>query len=181
MSEDFTGGSVVKNPPANAGDPWVRKLPWRRKKQPTPVFLPGESHGQRSLVGYSPWGCKESDTTEWLIGSIGVQPINNAVIVLGEQRRDSAVHIHVSIFPQTPSHLLGNFSQLCASQEEKTAELDKARGLALPAGAGLGVRPHWSFTLEGVGKPLKVNPPKSGPAYDPPHPAGIQVTFYPPG
>ena len=39
---------------------------WRRKWQPTPIFLPGESHRQRSLVGYSPWGCKESDTTEWL-------------------------------------------------------------------------------------------------------------------
>ena len=45
-------------------DPWVRKIPWRRKWQPTPVFLPGESHGQRSLPGYSPWGHKESDTTE---------------------------------------------------------------------------------------------------------------------
>ena len=41
--------------------------PWRKKWQPTPVFLPRESHGQRSLVGYSPWGCKESDTTERLI------------------------------------------------------------------------------------------------------------------
>ena len=39
---------------------------WRRKWQPTPMFLPGESHGQRSLVGYSPWGHKESDTTEQL-------------------------------------------------------------------------------------------------------------------
>ena len=39
-------------------DPWVRNVPWRRKWQPTPVFLPGESHGQRSLVGCSPWGCK---------------------------------------------------------------------------------------------------------------------------
>ena len=37
-------------------DPWVRKVPWRRKRQPTSVFLPGESHGQRSLAGYSPWG-----------------------------------------------------------------------------------------------------------------------------
>ena len=44
--------------------PWVRKSPWRRWWQPTPVSLPGESHGQRSLVGYSPWGRKESDTTE---------------------------------------------------------------------------------------------------------------------
>ena len=47
-------------------DPWVGKIPWRRKWQPTPVLLPGESHGRRSLVGYSPWGCKESDTTERL-------------------------------------------------------------------------------------------------------------------
>ena len=45
-------------------DPWVKKNPWRRKWQPTPVFLPGKSHGQRSLAGYSPWGCKESDTAE---------------------------------------------------------------------------------------------------------------------
>ena len=47
-------------------DPWVGKIPWRRKWQPTPVFLPGESHGGRSLVGYSPRGRKESDTTERL-------------------------------------------------------------------------------------------------------------------
>ena len=47
-------------------NPWVRKIPWRRKWQPTSPFLPGESHGQRSLRGYSPWGHKESDTTQWL-------------------------------------------------------------------------------------------------------------------
>ena len=45
-------------------DPWVGKIPWRRKWQPTPVFLYVESHGQRSLVGYSPRGHKESDTSE---------------------------------------------------------------------------------------------------------------------
>ena len=45
-------------------DPWVGKIPWRRKWQPTPVFLPGEFHGQRSLAAYSPWYHKESDTTE---------------------------------------------------------------------------------------------------------------------
>ena len=43
---------------------WVGKIPWRRKQQPTPVFLPGESHGQGSLVGYSPWVHKELNTTE---------------------------------------------------------------------------------------------------------------------
>ena len=45
-------------------NPWVGEIPWRRAWLPTPVFLPGESHGQRSLAGYSPWGGKESDTTE---------------------------------------------------------------------------------------------------------------------
>ena len=66
----FPGGSEVKASACNAGDlgsiPGSGRFPWRRKWQPTPVFLPGESHGQRSLVGYSPRGCKESDTTEQL-------------------------------------------------------------------------------------------------------------------
>ena len=47
-------------------DPWVGKIPWRRKWQPTPVFLPGEFQGQRSLACYSQWCRKESDTTEQL-------------------------------------------------------------------------------------------------------------------
>ena len=45
-------------------NPWVRKIPWRRKWHPTPVLLPGKFHGWRSLVGYSPWGHRESDMTE---------------------------------------------------------------------------------------------------------------------
>ena len=66
----FPGGSVVKNPHANTGgtrdgcNPWVGKIPWRRKWQPTPVFLPGQFHGQRSQAGHCPWGCKESDMTD---------------------------------------------------------------------------------------------------------------------
>ena len=59
----------VKNLPVmreTGFDPWVGKISWRRQGQPTPVFLPGESHGWRSLVGCSPWGHKESDTTEQL-------------------------------------------------------------------------------------------------------------------
>ena len=47
-------------------DPWVGKILWNRKWQPTPIFLPGKFHGQRSLVGYSSWGSKELDMTEWL-------------------------------------------------------------------------------------------------------------------
>ena len=53
---------MIKNPSASAGDegsiPALRRVPWRRKWQPTPVFLPRKSHGQRSLAGYSPWGYK---------------------------------------------------------------------------------------------------------------------------
>ena len=45
-------------------DPWVGKIPWSRKWQPSPVFLPGKSHRQRNLAGYSPRGCKELDVTE---------------------------------------------------------------------------------------------------------------------
>ena len=57
---------MVKNPPASAGGTrdLVGKIPWSRKWQPTPGFLPGKSHGQRSLAGYSPRGHNESDTTE---------------------------------------------------------------------------------------------------------------------
>ena len=47
-------------------DSGVGKIPWRKNWQPTPVFLPGEFHGQRSLAGYSPSGGKESDMTKWL-------------------------------------------------------------------------------------------------------------------
>ena len=66
---DFSGGASGKEPGCQwrpgkrlGFEPWVGKIRWRRARQPTPVFLPGESLGQRSLVGYSPWGCK--DTTE---------------------------------------------------------------------------------------------------------------------
>ena len=73
MSLGLPGGASGKELTASAGDmrpgfaPWIRKIPgggWRRALQPPPVFLPGESHGQRSLAGYSPLGRTELDTTE---------------------------------------------------------------------------------------------------------------------
>ena len=64
--EGFPGGASGKEPACKCKrcktcgfDPWVRKIPWRRAGQPTPVFLSGEPHGQKSPVGYSPWGHKE--------------------------------------------------------------------------------------------------------------------------
>ena len=70
MTWGFLSGSVVKYPPANAGDarhrfdPWVEKTSCSRKWQPTPAFVHGKFHGQQSLACCNPWGCKESDTTE---------------------------------------------------------------------------------------------------------------------
>ena len=62
----FPGGSVVQESTRQCWwsrfDPWVGKVPWRRKRQSTPVFLPGKSHGQRGLESCSPWGLKKSQT-----------------------------------------------------------------------------------------------------------------------
>ena len=71
VSRAFPGGSVVKNLPAKQ-ETWVwslgREDPWRRKWPPAPVVLPGESHGQRSLAGYSPWGHKSRTWfSDWTI------------------------------------------------------------------------------------------------------------------
>ena len=69
--QGFPGGSSGKESTCQCKrckrcwfDPLVSKTPWRRAWQPTAVFLPGESHGQKNLVGYGPKGCKELDTTE---------------------------------------------------------------------------------------------------------------------
>ena len=73
----LAGGPVMKNLPANARDigrlrldPCVRKIPWSRAWQTTPVFLPRESHGQRSLAGQGLWGCKELNMTLRLNNSV---------------------------------------------------------------------------------------------------------------
>ena len=100
--------------------PWAGKSPWRRAWLPTPVFLPGDSHEQRSLVGYSPWGHTESDTTEQQ--NSNKQLIHNTVLLLllrsfrrvrlcatpwtaahqlasGVQQCDSVTHTHICSFP----------------------------------------------------------------------------------
>ena len=79
----FPGGTVVKNPPANAGnagDPGS-KIPWSRKWQLVPVFLPGKFHGQRSLMDCGPWGHREAGTAERL-----------------------STHTHTPPPPHTPTH-----------------------------------------------------------------------------
>ena len=73
--------------------PGVGKIPWRRKRQPTPLFLPGEFHGQKGLAGYSPWGHKELDTTEWLTYFLILAIVNNAVM-----STDVHISFQISIF-----------------------------------------------------------------------------------
>ena len=114
----FPGGASGKEPACHCRrrkrlefDPWVRKMPQRRAWQPTPVFLPGESHGERSLEGYSPWGHKESDVTEATNTSlltnytilfyfqlifIGVQLVYSVVFVSAVQQSELVIHIHIS-------------------------------------------------------------------------------------
>ena len=79
------GSGWVNSTLGRAGfDPWVRKIPWRREWQPTLVFLPGEFFGQRSPVGYSPWGQKESDTTKQLILSLEYNGIYYYTLLITE-------------------------------------------------------------------------------------------------
>ena len=82
----FPGGISGKEPACSCRrckrhsfDPWVEKIPWRRKWQPTLVFLSGKSHGQRSLVAYSPWGCKRvvhDLATKQTIDSLSLSPVS---------------------------------------------------------------------------------------------------------
>ena len=81
-------------------DPWVGKIPWRRAWQPTLVFLPGDSHGQRSLAGYSPWGGKESDTTE--------ETEESDMTEENEHKQSTHTHTH------THTHLFKEFLSLKA-------------------------------------------------------------------
>ena len=100
----------VNNPPASAGDmrcrfdPQVRKIPWRRAWQPTPVFLPGESHGQRSLAGYSPWGRKQSDMTEGLNSSRAEsRGAASRWACWGSRASTHMVPMHAQVQPCTPA------------------------------------------------------------------------------
>ena len=103
----FPGGGSGKEPTCQCRrhkkwcgfDPWMGKIPWRRAWQPTPVFLPGESHGQRRLAGYSPGGHRELDTTE--------QPEH--------ARMHTGKSIQVIAFPMSPSSEFLPWDPSCAS------------------------------------------------------------------
>ena len=103
----FPGGTSGKEPTANAGDlreagliPGLGRFPWRRAQQPTPVYLPGESHGQRSLVVYSPWSHKESDNN-WATKYARTQRI------VSLPWKFSVLHLIISL---APNHYVSSMS-----------------------------------------------------------------------
>ena len=104
----FPGGPDGKESSCNAGrpgfHPWVGKIPWRRAWQPTPVFLPGESHGQRSLAGYSPWGRKESDATEQLTLRPTYLPKCNQKLLLSLENMVSGENSWTPLFSKSKSY-----------------------------------------------------------------------------
>ena len=80
--------------------PWVGKIPWCRIWQPTPVYLPGKSHGQTSLVGYSPWSHEESDTytaTQWII-----RPRQSSSVAADTTKKSQGQPIRASKWNYTP-------------------------------------------------------------------------------
>ena len=90
QTSGFPGGSDGKESACSAGGPGY--IPGMRERQPTSVFLPQEFHGQRSLVGYSPWGCKVSDMTEWLTFTVHLSFfLCNKGVILDERWHMKAV------------------------------------------------------------------------------------------
>ena len=117
---------MVKNPPAIASrhkrckfNPWVGKIPWRRAWQPTPVLLPGEFHGRRSLADYRLWGHKGSDTTKQpitaLLSSVQFSSVAQSCPTLCNPRNRSMpglpVHHQRPEFTQTHIHRLSDATQ----------------------------------------------------------------------
>ena len=98
INTSFSSGSDGKASCLQCGrpgfNPWIRKIPWRRKWQPTPALLPGKSHGQRSVVDYSSRGRKESDTTERL--PFHFHFLKNALTRLTPDKTQKA-HWHIQI------------------------------------------------------------------------------------
>ena len=80
-------------------NPWVSKIPWRRKWQPTPVFLPWKSHGQRSPVGFGPWSQKESDVVNWWSTGTWAWLLKEIVISPGDTEKSTG------IIPESPGQL----------------------------------------------------------------------------
>ena len=112
----------------NQFDPWVGKIPWRRKWQPTPVFLPGKSHGGRSLVGYSPWGRKELDTTERLHLCLCLTSLHRYIKGSSDQAYPEDIYIYLSLPPSlTKPFTTQNISNTLSSLSDSIWPVTQAR------------------------------------------------------
>ena len=115
----LAGGLVVKNLPANAGDkgsdPCPGKIPWERKWQPTPVFLPEKSHGQRSLAGYSPRACQRrtwlnsflTGQRRQLVASLREFPVSSVILQRGHSLALQSLRQLANSYLQTISFVPG--------------------------------------------------------------------------
>ena len=128
-------------------DPWVRKIPWRREWLPTPVFLPGELHGQRSLAVYSPWGRKESDMTERL--TLSHSDIQFSHSIMSDSLWPHGLqHTRLPCPPPTPGAYsnLHRFSQWCYPTISSSVIPFSSRLQSFPA---LGSFPMSQFFVSG--------------------------------
>ena len=103
---DFLGGASGKEPACHCRrckrhgfNPWIGKIPWKRAWQPIAVFLPGESHRQRSLVGYSPWGNKELDRTD-----VTLAGMHSHLPFISKIRSDQSSVVSDSLRPHESQH-----------------------------------------------------------------------------
>ena len=93
-------------------DPWVGKIPWRREWQPVPVFLPGKSHGQRSLVGHSLWDHKESDMTEHARMQNVVRRAHDLCGILAPDPWPQSIYVKTSMKPKSRDMLQNSWPVL---------------------------------------------------------------------
>ena len=139
--------------------PWVGKIPWRREWQPTPVFLPGESHGQRNVVGHRPWGCKESDPTEQLtythmyfkyvsvyasiLLSLFVSPSPSSPSPVSINLISMSVSPLLAFFTTGPSSLFGSSSEIPGTLREITDSQQNRLWLSCRLERGEGAHDYW--------------------------------------
>ena len=154
MSMGCPGGSSGKEPASQyrrhksrGFSPWVRKIPWRRAWQPTPVFLSGKSHGERSLAGYSPWGHKESDTIEATVYIVVIRQIANHISCSYPNNLKLRLHPNSSrlvMWGQRPSP--GNVSETARPSKRRT-KICKACPQSRPDCGSRTNKSIWQITL----------------------------------
>ena len=101
---------------------WVEKIPWHNNGQPAPACFPGKFHGWMSLVGYSPWGCKESNTAEWLITHTWSKEILKTLVNISLFKditlQNSRIYLYVLLYPSLPLSRRSSYCDFCLCQPQ---------------------------------------------------------------